>query len=159
MARARQSGTAKIERLRGLDAGSPERVEYALDLAATEAHPDVLQAALDDLVDATDPRARTVLLDRFSACADGREADSGCDRRVALMQALRYLVRRDDAPVLERGVLTYEFLPPFVEPHRGDVAARLRAAALIALNGVDETLAGYHATRLLAERYTSPMSG
>jgi len=158
--RARQTAAAKLERLRALDEGSPERVEYALELAAAESTQDVLQAALDELAAADDPRARAVLLDRFVSLTDGKGGpDPGCYLRVALVRALRYLARPDDAAALERGVTTYEFMPPFTGPTRGEVAAGLRSVALVTLNEVDETLAGYHATRMLTDRYTSPMSG
>ncbi len=160
MVKARQTGAAKLERLRGLDEGSPARVEYALELAAAESNQDVLQAALDVLAAADDPRARPVLLDRFASVADGSGGpDPGCYLRVALLRSLRYLARPDDAAALERGVTTYEFMPPFTGLTRGEVAAGLRSVALVTLNEVDETLAGYHATRLLTDRYTSPMSG
>jgi len=151
--------TVKLERLRGLADRPGEQVDYALELVETEDNLDVVQAALDALADTPDARVRRALLDRFTRDADGGGGDSGCYRRVALLQALRYRAQRDDAAVLERGVTTYEFTPPFTGPTRGEVAAGLRSVALVTLNEVDETLAGYHAARLLVDRYTSPMSG
>jgi len=151
--------TVKLERLRGLADRPGEQVDYALELVETEDNLDVVQAALDALADTPDARVRRALLDRFTRDADGGGGDSGCYRRVALLQALRYRAQRDDAAVLERGVTTYEFTPPFTGSTRGEVAAGLRSVALVTLNEVDETLAGYHAARLLVDRYTSPMSG
>jgi hypothetical protein len=156
--------TVKLERLRGLAGQPQEQVDYALELVETEDNLDVIQAALDALADTPDARVRRTLLDRFTRDADGAGGgDSGCYRRVALLQALRYRAQRDDAAILERGVTTYEFKPPFlpehIDPTRGDVAAGLRSVALVTLNEVDETLAGYHAARLLVDKYTSPMSG
>jgi len=152
--------TVKLERLRGLADRPGEQVDYALDLVETEDNLDVVQAALNALTDTPDARVRRALLDRFTRDADGGGGgDSGCYRRVALLQALRYRAQRDDAAVLERGVTTYEFTPPFTGPTRGEVAAGLRSVALVTLNEVDESLAGYHAARLLIDRYTSPMSG
>ncbi len=154
--------TVKLERLRGLADQPAEQVDYALELVETEDNPDVVQAALDALADTPDARVRRALLDRFTRDADGAGGgDSDCYRRVALLQALRYRAQRDDASILERGVTTYEFKPPFYpdDPTRGDVAAGLRSVALVTLNEVDETLGGYHAARLLIDRYTSPMSG
>ncbi len=157
MVKARTS--AKLERLRALDAGSPAQIDYALELAETESRQDVVEAALEVLAAADDPRARPVLLDRFAALADGEGSDAGCYLRVAFARALRYLARRDDAPVLERGVWTYEYMPPFAPPDYGEVAAGLRSVALVTLNEVDESLAGYHAARLLVDSRTSHMSG
>jgi len=154
--------TVKLERLRGLAGQPQEQVDYALELVETEDNLDVIQAALDALADTPDARVRRTLLDRFTRDADGAGGgDSGCYRRVALLQALRYRAQRDDAAILERGVTTYEFKPPFLpdDPTRGDVAAGLRSVALVTLNEVDEILAGYHAARLLVDKYTSPMSG
>ena len=162
MAKARPRPLAKLERLRGLADQPAEQVDYALDLVETEDNLDVLQAALDALADTPDARVRRTLLDRFIRDADGAGGgDSGCYRRVALLQALRYRAQRNDAAILERGVTTYEFKPPFYpdDPTRGDVAAGLRSVALVTLNEVDETLAGYHAARLLIDTYTSSMSG
>ncbi len=154
--------TVKLERLRGLAGQPQEQVDYALELVETDDNLDVVQAALNALTDTPDARVRRALLDRFTRDADGGGGgDSGCYRRVALLQALRYRAQRDDASILERGVTTYEFKPPFYpdDPTRGDVAAGLRSVALVTLNEVDESLAGYHAARLLIDRYTSPMSG
>jgi len=154
--------TVKLERLRGLAGQPQEQVDYALELVGTDDNLDVVQAALDALADTPDARVRRALLDRFTRDADGAGGgDSGCYRRVALLQALRYRAQRDDAAILERGVTTYEFKPPFLpdDPTRGDVAAGLRSVALVTLNEVDEILAGYHAARLLVDKYTSPMSG
>lgn len=159
-ARGAHTHTAKLARLRGLDAGSPAQVDYALQLVETESNLELVQAALDALASSSDPRVRTILLDRFGELADGRgPGDSGCYLRAALLRALRHVARRDDAPVIERGVWTYESMPPFTPPDYGEVAAGLRSVALVTLNEVDEALAGYHAARLLVDGRTSHMSG
>jgi hypothetical protein len=128
----------------------------------TESHPDVVQAALDvlDMCAATaDPRARSAIVAAYAAFAEGRRRDPGCFARTTLMRALRHVARQDDVGLVERAVTTYEFMPPFTGPTGGDVAAGLRSVALVTLNEIDETLAGYHGVRLLVDRYTSPMSG
>ncbi len=61
----------------------------------------------------------------------------------------------DDIPVLESALWTYEFLPPGPK----EVAGNLRGAALVNLNDLEPTLAGFHAVRLLDDEYTSAMSG
>ncbi len=160
MAKAKKERNADtVGRLQGLPAGSPEQIDYALHLVETSARLDLAQAALDALAATTDPRVRPALLARYALCASGASADPGCYVRIALLQALRPLARKDDGALLEGAVLTYEFTPPFTLPHRGESAAGLRSVALVILNEVDETLAGYHGVRLLTDRYTSPMSG
>ena len=160
MAKAKKERNADtVGRLRGLPAGSPEQIDYALHLVETGARLDLAQAALDVLADTADPRVRPALLAGYALCSSGASADPGCYLRVALLQALRPLVRKADGALLEGAVLTYEFTPPFTPPHRGESAAGLRSVALVVLNEIDETLAGYHGVRLLTDRYTSPMSG
>lgn len=149
-----------VAHLRNLPAGSPEYIECALRLVETATQPEALQEALDALAESDDPRLRPALLARYtSLAANGLRRDPGCFQRAALLRALRPLARKDDAALLEEAVRTTEFMPPFAPPNRGDVAAGLRSVALVALNEVDETLAGYHAVRLLVDQYTSPMSG
>jgi hypothetical protein len=58
-------------------------------------------------------------------------------------------VLASDLRLLEAAVQTYEF------GVRGEVACNLRAAALLALAQVDERLATFHATRLLADKFTA----
>ncbi len=152
---ATAKGAAKLERLKNLASTPEAQFEYALGLVEKEANQDVLQAALDVLAESIDPRARTALLDAYAACSSGHRRDAGCYQRVAIVRALRHLARRDDAGVLEQALSTYEFLPPGPV----EVAAGLRSEALVTLNEVDESLAAYHAVRLLADRHTSLMSG
>jgi len=54
-----------------------------------------------------------------------------------------------------QAVETYEFLPPSFE----EEGVLLRSAALLAINELDDRLARFHATRLLADDYTDRMSG
>ena len=93
------------------------------------------------------------------ACESGEgRADSGCHLRTGLLQRLRPLARLEDRGLLEHALLTYEFVPP---GRRWEVGANLRAQALVVLNDIDPTLAGYHAVRLLNDslEHTSEMSG
>jgi hypothetical protein len=145
----------KIERLRGLASTPEAQFDYALALVEKEANQDVLQAALDVLAQSSDRRARPALLDAYIVRSDGSRRDAGCYQRVAILRALRHVARRDDAGGLEQALLTYEFLPPGPV----EVAAGLRSEALVTLNEVDESLAAYHAVRLLTDRHTSLMSG
>lgn len=153
MAKARE--TAKIERLQHLATTPPAQLDYALHLVETESHQDVVEAALEVLAAGGDPRARLVILDTYTACTDGRRRDPGCYLRSALMRALRHLAQRDDVKIVEQALSTYEFLPPGPV----EAAAGLRSVALVTLDEIDETLAGYHSVRLLTDRHTSQMSG
>lgn len=143
-------------------AGSPDQqLDYALSQVVTATRQDLLEALLAVLgAAAPDQRVRLALLQAFADCerAPSRR-DPGCHRRVALLSALRPLARREDAGLLAGAADTYEFLPPFHSPPRGDVAAALRATALAVLDEVDPTLAAYHAVRLLTDDHTSDLSG
>lgn len=148
------------EHLHGFPVGSAEQIDAALRLVGASTRLDVVQAALAALAGVDDPRVRPALLDRYAFyAANGARRDPGCFLRADLLKALRHVARREDAGLLEEAVLTNEFLPPFTGPTRGEAAAGLRSVALVALNEVDDALAGYHAVRLLTDRYTSPMSG
>lgn len=144
---------ATLERLRGLAATPDEQVAYALRLLDRERNVEVLRAALDLLAARGDPALRPAFLRRYDYYdRDGVRRDPGGTLRIALLHALRPLARPEDAALLERAATTYEFL-------YGEATGDLRAAGLLALNEVDDTLAGYHAVRLLADKYTSPLSG
>ncbi len=156
MPKARSQPTDKIAQLRQLADTPAEQLEYALQLVKTESHLELLQAALAIITEVAEPKARPVLLERYRYYdSDGTKLDPGCYLRVAILQALQPLARVEDIPLLERAVSTYEYLPP----GRGEVAIGLRAIGLVTLNEIEETLAGYYATRLLIDPQTSKMSG
>ncbi|MBV9172386.1 MAG: hypothetical protein JOZ81_20110 [Chloroflexi bacterium] len=156
---AKERAADKVERLQNLAPFPKAQVDYALRLVETERHPDVSQAALDVLAGASDPRVRATLLERYTFLeGDPTRRDAGCFGRAAILKALRDMARQDDAALLERAVSTYEFLPPG-RLEDSEVAAGLRSVALVTLNEIDETLAAYHAVRLLHDRFTSRMSG
>jgi hypothetical protein len=81
--------------------------------------------------------------------------DPGTYMRAAIMKALRPIVVADDEKMVVDAVCTYEFsAPAFTEE-----AALLRSTALVVLSDLDEEIAKYFATRLLADGYTEQMSG
>lgn len=86
--------------------------------------------------------------------ADGAKRDPGAFTRVALLQAIQPFATRRELPVLVECSETYEFAPG-----RAEIAPILRAHALSVLDDVDPELASFHAVRLLADEYTSKMSG
>ena len=146
--------TAQIERLPNLATSPDAQLAYGLHLIETESHPDVVQAALDvlDVLAATaDPRAHSAIVAAYAAFAEGRRRDPGCFARTTLVRALRYVARQDDVGLVERAVMTYEFVPPFTGPTGGEVAAGLRSVALVTLIEIDETLAAYHGVRIRYE--------
>jgi hypothetical protein len=127
--------------------------EEALRALGRARSPEAVAAALELLPDG-DPRAREALLARYHwLAADGRARDPGCALRAALLRGLRRRALRADVPLLEEALHTYDLRP------RDEVAAPLRAAALLVLADMDESLAAFHAVRLLGDRHTSEMSG
>ncbi|HXT37353.1 MAG TPA: hypothetical protein VN837_17400 [Chloroflexota bacterium] len=153
---AKTRATDDTALFRSFPAGSPERRAAALRLVGSAMLPDVLAAAIEELADEPDGEVRAALLARYEACiSDPARRDSGCYVRAALLQALRPITMPVDRPLLERAIATYEYLPP----GRSEVAAGLRAAAVIALNEIDPVLAAHHSARLLWDARTSQMSG
>ena len=129
--------------------------EEALRTVRAAKTPDAVGAALETLPDG-DAEVREVLLARYRGLgAQPSRRDPGCHLRVALLQGLRRHALPADVDVLEAAVRTYEMLPPGPQ----EVAGGLRAAALLALSDLDDRLASFHAVRLLADPYTSRLSG
>jgi len=142
-----------ILRLRALAERPAEQFALAVQIVERERNPDAVIAALAVLERAGDERARPALLARYAQlAADGARRDPGGAVRIAVLRALRSVCLPDDAPLLAEATQTYEF-------RLGETAGDLRAAALVVLGEVDPTLAGFHATRLLHDSHTSPMSG
>jgi hypothetical protein len=127
--------------------------EEALRALSRAKTPEALGAALELLPDG-EPRARQALLDRYhSLTAEPRRRDPGCLLRAALLRGLRGRALVSEVPLLEEALRTYEFRP------RDEVAGGLRGAALLVLADLDETLAAFHAVRLLGDPHTGAMSG
>lgn len=146
----------KLTHLRELAAAPREQIDYALELVATQRQQDIVEAALGVIAEAGDQRIRRTLLDRYTFfAADGIRRDAGCGLRAALLRALRHHAVPGDIPLLEQALSTYEFMPPT----RAEVAADLRAAALVALAMVDPALASYRAVSALYDAYTSRLTG
>lgn len=115
-----------------------------------------VRAALEVLSRHHLPAARPALRACYEHYAeDGVRRDAGTYLRAATLQALRPLADASDLPLLEHAANTYEFLPPA----RSEEASLLRSTALVVMHDVDERLARFHAVRLLADPYTSRLSG
>ena len=149
----KNTAAPKLDRLRELVDTPEEQAAYAEQLFRADKNPDVVRATLDVLARREDRRLRPVLLAKYAHCdQNGVRRDPGGTLRAAIIHALRPIAVPDDAPLLERAATTVEFL-------FGEAAGDLRAAGLLVLNDVDQTLAGYHAVRLLTDEHTSIMSG
>ena len=142
--------------MRDLASDPAARAALAVKVLATEKDVQVVGAAVEVLKQQPTPEARRVLRERFEYFAtDGVRRDAGTYLRAAIVQALRPIALPDDLPLLERAANTFEFLPPT----RSEEASLLRSAALVTMDAVDPKRAEYHCIRLLADGYTSRLSG
>lgn len=151
-----QKHTEQLQRLKDPAVAAGERADYALHLLQTQTSRQVVQAALSVLAEHPKPDARPLLLDRYAYYnTNTLKRDAAGPLRTLILRGLRGLVLPEDVPLLEQAVLTYERLPP----NFSEEAQELRAAALLALNEVDDRLARFHAVRLLHDPFTARMSG
>ncbi len=131
-----------------------ERRTTALDLlAATHS-----RQMVDDAIRALerippDEGARPVLRAKTQFYFDHPDRDSGGLLREKLVRLLTAIGHPDDADLYRAAARVYELKPVT------DVAQTCRAAALVGLASADRALACLHATRLLGEPHTSPLSG
>lgn len=110
---------------------------------------EAVTAALS-VIAAGNPGLREAVLRRYDhIIAEPRRLDADCGIRAALLRGLRQCTVAADIGLLEDAVKTYEF------GAHCEVACNLRAAGLLALAELDERLAAFHATRLLADRFTA----
>ncbi len=75
--------------------------------------------------------------------------------RYLIIRALQPIAKPVDASLFEKAALTYEYPPPQFREEAGP----LRLAGVTALADLDEELAAFHASRLLVEKSSDPMSG
>ncbi|MCU0501982.1 MAG: hypothetical protein MUC51_09485 [Anaerolineae bacterium] len=143
-------------RLNSLASAPDAQSNFAVALLQPRQKRDVLLAALKVLAKYPNPAAREPirqLFEHFSA--DGRKRDPGAFTRRAVLDAWRPIALSVDVPLILQAVNTYEFLPPGFK----EDAILLRTGALLILNELDDTLAGFQATRLLVDGFSDPMSG
>lgn len=146
----------RLRRLRELSDEPDARAAYAVTLLQPKYGLEVVRAALRVLVALPYPPARPALLRLFDHYAtQGVTRDPGTYVRTEIIRALRPICEPADVDLLERALLTYEFPAPAFK----EEAALLRSGALVALAEIDDLRARYHATRLLADPLTDPMSG
>lgn len=135
----------------------PERqAQAALALLDPKSGLEAVQAALAVMARHPLEEARPKLYSLYERyAAHNGVRDVGAYTRTAVLKALRPVMRSTDADLLVTAVTTYEFLPPGYSEEAG----MLRGTALVLLSEVDEQLARYFATRLLADGYIERMSG
>jgi hypothetical protein len=151
-----ESKETRLQRLRELSNDPPARAEYAVTLLQPKFGLEVVRAALRVLVARPHPPARLAPVRLFEHYAtQGVSRDPGTYLRSEIVRALRPICEPSDIALLEQALMTYEFPPPSFK----EEAALLRSGALVTLAEMDDVRARYHATRLLADPLTDPMSG
>jgi len=134
---------AQIAELRAMQDDPAGQQELALRLMDQSKHLQVVQAALGILKTREDPALRPALHAKYDWCNSSR--DPGGFIRAGIIETLRPIIRREDLPVLFRGVATYEMQGMY------ELCAGVRAAALLAFLDLDTGLAAMFGTRLLAD--------
>jgi hypothetical protein len=146
----------QLQELRSLASQPDDQKRLAVTLLNPRLGIEVVFSALQILQRDPPAEARPALLTLYAHYEQsGKTRDAAGNLRAAIIRALRPIVLPADIPLLVTAAETYLFPPPAFK----EEGAALRSAALNALNEVDETLARYHAIRLLANEHTDPMSG
>ncbi len=145
-----------IQQLRALAGDTSAQQALAIQIVADGKGGLAIDEALAVLAQDAAPAARQALLGFYDRLdKDGARRDPLGSQRVAVLKALRLILKRDDVTLLERGVTTYERSLY----DRQEICCVLRASALVALEDIDPKLASYHAVRLLFDDHTDQMSG
>lgn len=151
-----QPTLSPIQQLRSLAVDPPAQARFAITLLDVRKGQEAVFAALQILARTPLDEARPALHKLYDYYeTHGKTRDPSAFIRGAILQALRQIVLPVDIPFLVHATETYVFPPPSFK----EEGAPLRSAALVALAELDETLARYHAVRLLANEHTDPMSG
>lgn len=142
--------------LKSLSDEPEEQAALALELLKIGDDRQLTLESLRVLRDVAYPSARSTLVDSYQQFAiNGGKKDPGGQIRALIIHALGAIAHPGDGYIFENAALTYEFLPPAFREEAGP----LRAAGIIALTEIDDESASFHASRLLVETYTDPMSG
>lgn len=133
-----------------------KQAAFAVDLLAAKNGIEVVRAALDVLAKHPDMRASPALHELYWHYAekDGKR-DPGAYTRTGVLKALRPVLGVGDVELVVHAATTYERYPPDFR----EETALLRSTAIVLLSELDDRLAAFFATRLLADGYTEPMSG
>ncbi|MFN2276058.1 MAG: hypothetical protein ACK2UR_00455 [Candidatus Promineifilaceae bacterium] len=145
-----------LKYLQSLSADPEQQAASAVELIQPGERHDVLLAAMIVLAENPSEEAHDPLIRIYDyLAANGVRRDAGAHVRSAVLNALRPVARLEDLPLLLRAVETYEYLPPGFKEEAG----ALRAAALLALNELEDETTDFHAVRLLVDQHTAQMSG
>src|SRR5687768_2546967 len=151
-----ESKETRLQKLRELAGDAEAQTAYAATLLQPKFGLEVIRASLRVLVKHPHAAARPALAQLFDYYASqGVTRDPGTYVRSEIVRALRPIAEPADVALLERGLLTYEFPAPAFK----EEAALLRSGSLVTMAELDDVRARYHATRLLADPLTDPMSG
>ena len=150
------SSKSLFQQLKGLHEEPDEQASVAVAMLEMDLNQQELLAAAQVLAEKPDPGARPRLVDLFYEFSkDGEVIDPGGELRSWIIRALQPVAKPVDSALFETAALTYEYLPPGFEEQAGS----LRLAGVGALAHIDDELAAFHASRLLVEKSTDPMSG
>lgn len=132
------------------------RGDAAVGLLSPRLGLEAVRAGLHFLANHPYPPGRDALRRLYAHYADnGVARDPGAYVRSQVIRVLRGVAVAEDSDIFTQAVTTYEFPPPAFKEEAG----LLRGGGLVALAEWDERAARYHATRLLADPLTDPMSG
>lgn len=132
------------------------RARAAVDLLTPRHGQEAIRAGLRFLNSHPQAAAREPLRALYAHyAANGVARDPGAYLRSEIVRALRQIALPADVDIFNQAASTYEFPPPAFKEEAG----LLRGGGLVALVEWDENAARYHATRLLADPLTDPMSG
>ncbi len=128
----------------------------ALTILGRKSSYQAAEQAVRYLIENPDAAAHDALVETYNRYDAGGGRDGMGELRALVLTALRPIATRADIPLLERALMTYKIVNA---PFNPDYMVGLRAAALYALNQIDDERASYHAVRLLVDPYASKTSG
>jgi hypothetical protein len=148
--------TSIFQQLKELQGEPNELAAFAAAVLNENPNQQELIAVLQTLAENPHPQARLRLGELFDEySSSGQVMDPGGQIRYWIIRALQPIAKPVDTPLFEKAALTYEYLPPQFREEAGP----LRMAGVTALADLDEELAALHASRLLVEKSSDPMSG
>ena len=141
---------SQLDALKALDSDPEARAELAIAYIRKSTNMEIVRPALEVLQAREDPALRPLLHETYERCERSPiRDDSGGVVRAAIVRALQPIIHVDDLPLLERALVSYQMVGLY------EVAAELRAVALVALNDLDRDLAALYAARFLHDPQNS----
>src|SRR5680860_964633 len=141
---------SQLDALAALDHDPDDQVELAITYVRQSTNMEIVRPALKVLQAREDPALRPLLHETYDRCERSPiRDDSGGVVRAAIVRALQPIIHVDDLPLLQRALISYQMVGLY------EVAAELRAVALVALNDLDPDLAALYAARFLHDPQNS----